>query len=81
MTTLHTERQTRSRLGAGQPPPAGRRGPIAAPRRVVPVVGAGVISGFTGTFTAVLIFSILLAVLCLFSISRFARVASIRGAR
>jgi MFS family permease len=48
---------------------------------VIPVVGVGVISGFTGTFTAVLIFSILLAVLCLFSMSRFARVASVRGAR
>jgi MFS family permease len=48
---------------------------------VIPVIGVGVISGFTGTFTAVLIFSILLAVLCLFSISRFARVASTRGAR
>jgi hypothetical protein len=51
---------------------------------IIPVVGVGVISGFTGTFTAVLIFSILLAVLCLFSIFRFARVArvaSIRGAR
>jgi MFS family permease len=48
---------------------------------VIPVIGVGVISGFTGTFTAVLIFSILLAVLCLFSIFRFARVASIRGAR
>jgi MFS family permease len=48
---------------------------------VIPVVGVGVISGFTGTFTAVLIFSILLAVLCLFSMSRFARAASVRGAR
>ena len=48
---------------------------------VIPVVGVGVISGFTGTFTAVLIFSILLAVLCLFSIFRFTRVASIGGAR
>jgi hypothetical protein len=31
----------------------------------------GVLSEFTGTFPAVLTFSILLAVLCLFSISRF----------
>jgi MFS family permease len=49
---------------------------------IIPVVGVGVLSGFTGTFTAVLTFSILLAVLCLFSISRFARVAGpVRGGR
>jgi MFS family permease len=40
---------------------------------IIPVVGVGVLSGFTGTFPAVLTFSILLAVLCLFSISRFAQ--------
>jgi MFS family permease len=45
---------------------------------VIPVVGVGVLSGFTGTFPAVLTFSILLAVLCLFAISRF---APVRGAR
>jgi MFS family permease len=45
---------------------------------VIPVVGVGVLSGFTGTFPAVLIFSILLAALCLFAISRF---ASVRGDR
>ena len=39
----------------------------------VPVVGVGVLSDFTGIFPAVLTFAILLAVLCLFSISRFAR--------
>jgi MFS family permease len=49
---------------------------------IIPVVGVGVLSGFTGTFPAVLTFSILLAVLCLFSIARFARdVAPARGAR
>jgi MFS family permease len=42
---------------------------------IIPVVGVGVLSGFTGTFPAVLTFSILLAALCLFSICRFARVA------
>ncbi len=40
---------------------------------IIPVVGVGVLSQFTATFTAVLIFSILLAVLCLYSIARFAR--------
>jgi MFS family permease len=43
---------------------------------IIPVVGVGVLSGFTGTFTAVLTFSVLLAALGLFSISRF-----VRGAR
>jgi MFS family permease len=43
---------------------------------IIPVVGVGVLSGFTGTFTAVLIFSILLAALSLFSASRFARVGT-----
>jgi MFS family permease len=43
---------------------------------IIPVVGVGVLSQFTATFTAVLIFSILLAVLCLYSISRFARRAA-----
>jgi MFS family permease len=41
---------------------------------IIPVVGVGVLSGFTGTFPAVVTFSILLAALSLFSISRFARV-------
>ena len=45
---------------------------------IIPVVGVGVLSGFTGTFPAVLIFSILLAALCLFSIGRFARVDTVR---
>jgi len=49
---------------------------------IIPVVGVGVLSGFTGTFTAVLTFSILLAVLGAFSISRFARdIRTARGAR
>jgi uncharacterized membrane protein len=39
---------------------------------IIPVVGVGVLSGFTGTFPAVLAFSIVLAVLCLFSITRIA---------
>ena len=39
---------------------------------IIPVVGVGVLSVFTGTFPAVLVFSILLAVLSLFSIYRFA---------
>jgi len=42
---------------------------------IIPVVGVGVLSGFTGTFPAVLTFSVLLAALCLFSVCRFARVA------
>jgi MFS family permease len=37
---------------------------------IIPVVGVGVLSGFTGTFPAVLAFSVLLAVLCLFSLAR-----------
>jgi MFS family permease len=43
---------------------------------IIPVVGVGVLAGFIGTFPATLIFSILLATLGLFSISRF-----VRGAR
>jgi MFS family permease len=35
---------------------------------IIPVVGVRVLSGFTGTFPAVLAFSVLLAVLCLFSL-------------
>ena len=60
--------------------PAGRRGQTISAFFVacyaglsIPVVGVGVLSEFTGTFPAVLTFAILLAVLCLFSISRFAR--------
>jgi len=45
---------------------------------IVPVVGVGVLSVFTGTFPAVLTFSILLAALCLFSLSRFGPVAGDR---
>jgi MFS family permease len=48
---------------------------------IIPVVGVGLLSGFTGTFPAVLTFSILLAALCLFSISRFARVTPAGGGR
>jgi MFS family permease len=39
---------------------------------IIPVVGVGVLSGFTGTFPAVLAFSLLLAALCLFSLARIA---------
>jgi len=39
---------------------------------IIPVVGVGVLSAFTGTFPAVLAFSLLLAVLCLFSLARIA---------
>ena len=39
---------------------------------IVPVIGVGVLSGFIGTFPAVLVFSLLLAVLCLFSLARIA---------
>ena len=37
---------------------------------IIPVIGVGVLSEFTGAFPAVLTFSVLLAVLCLFSIAR-----------
>jgi MFS family permease len=43
---------------------------------IIPVIGVGVLSEFTGTFPAVLTFSVLLAVLCLFSIARIVRIAS-----
>ena len=49
---------------------------------IIPVVGVGVLSRFTGTFTATATFMILLAALSLFSISRFARVVTpVRGDR
>jgi MFS family permease len=44
----------------------------AAGGLIIPVIGVGVLAGFTGTFMAVLAFSILLAALCLFSIARIA---------
>jgi MFS family permease len=60
--------------------PAGRRGQALSAffvscyaGLIIPVVGMGVLSEFTGTFTAVLIFSVLLAALGLFAVSRFAR--------
>jgi MFS family permease len=37
---------------------------------IIPVIGVGVLSGFIGTFRAVLAFSLLLAALCLFSLAR-----------
>ena len=39
---------------------------------IIPVVGVGVLSAFVGTFTAVLVFALLLAGLCLFSFARTA---------
>jgi hypothetical protein len=43
---------------------------------IIPVVGVGVLSEFTGTWAAVLAFSVLLALLCLFSIARIVRAAA-----
>ena len=43
---------------------------------IIPVVGVGVLADVTGTFPAVVAFSILLAVLCLFSIARIGRSTS-----
>jgi MFS family permease len=48
---------------------------------IIPVVGVGVLSGLSGTFPAVLTFSILLAALSLFSIYRLARVTPVGGDR
>jgi MFS family permease len=45
---------------------------------IIPVVGVGVLTGFTGTFPAVVTFSVLLTALSLFSVARF---ASVRDAR
>jgi len=65
--------------------PAGRRGQSLSAffvacyaGLIIPVVGVGVLSGFTGTFPATATFSVLLAALCLFSITRF---TPLRGAR
>lgn len=43
---------------------------------IIPVVGVGTAAGFTGTFPAVLAFSILLAALCLFSLGHVTRVVT-----
>lgn len=58
--------------------PAGRRGQVVSAffvasyaGLIIPVIGVGVLSGLTGTFPAVLTFSVLLAALSLFSVSRF----------
>ena len=63
--------------------PAGRRGQVISAffvacyaGLIIPVVGVGVLAGFTGTFPAVVAFSVLLAVLCLFSIARIGRIAA-----
>jgi len=69
--------------------PAGRRGQAISAffvacyaGLIVPVLGVGVLSEFTGTFPAVLAFAVLLAVLCLFSIARIApAVAPAGGSR
>jgi MFS family permease len=45
---------------------------------IIPVVGVGVLAGFTGTFPAVVTFSVLLTALSLFSV---ARIAAVRDAR
>jgi hypothetical protein len=47
----------------------GRAQPVAGSQREL---GGGVLSGFTGTFPAVLAFSAFLAALCLFSLARIA---------
>jgi MFS family permease len=66
--------------------PPGRRGHVVSTffvacyaGLIIPVVGVGVLSGFTGTFPAVLTFSILLAALSLVAISRF--VSPVGGGR
>jgi MFS family permease len=46
---------------------------------IIPVVGVGVLSGFIGTFPAVLAFSLLLAALCLFCMARIATVFASDG--
>ena len=62
--------------------PPGRRGHVVSTffvacyaGLIIPVVGVGVLSGFTGTFPAVLAFSLLLAALGLFSLARIATAA------
>ncbi len=40
---------------------------------IIPVIGVGVLTDFTGIFTAVLVFSVLLAVLCLYSVASIRR--------
>jgi hypothetical protein len=42
---------------------------------IIPVVGVGVASGFIGYFRAVLAFSILLAILCVFSLASIRKTA------
>jgi MFS family permease len=42
---------------------------------IIPVIGVGVASGFIGDFPAVLALSILLAILCIFSLARIRRAA------
>ena len=62
--------------------PPGRRGQVVSTffvfaycGLIIPVIGVGVASEFLGDFTAVLALSILLAVLCLFSVAGIRRVS------
>ena len=59
--------------------PPGRRGHVVSTffvacyaGLIIPVIGAGMLSGFTGTFPAVLAFALLLAILCGYSLARTA---------
>jgi MFS family permease len=65
--------------------PADRRGQVISAffvacyaGLIIPVVGVGVLAGLTGTFPAVMTFSVLLAALSVFSVSRFAPVRDAR---
>jgi hypothetical protein len=77
MTAIQAPGQAPGQPRTGQPPPAVHRGPAAVPRRVAFWLVALVLTITMLGFTTVLSFSILLAVLCLFSISRFARVVGL----
>ena len=77
---MHAPRQVSSRAVTGQPPPGGRRGAAAPRRTAFWLLAAGTVtqvalSRFRSrpVILAVLIFSVLLAALGLFSVSRFAR--------
>ena len=67
--------------------PPGRRGHVVSTffvacyaGLIIPVVGVGLVSGLTGTFPAVLAFSVLLAILCVYSLVKTATTAP-RGRR
>ena len=66
--------------------PPGRRGQVVSTYFVacyagliVPVVGVGIASGFIGDFPAVLALSVLLAVLCIFTLVSVGRTAALDG--